>query len=338
MERFLYSQMTLTIMNQMTADNLPRFVSPLSTSHLNYADRIRQFNRAFQRRVSDAIEAKFGYPGESDFAVFTTGSDGRLEKGPQSKVEIVVSGRKNYENEARVVENEIKRRLGDVLDPDIEHKTLGVLYIAGYNSSLSFPFPTRVLDLRLLYGDKSVRPDALEQLRYELTLQEGSRIIDGMNAKRRESRKVCETGTNKVKGAEFVHFDLGEGVSHYDEKKKSPSRLSFKTGPLRLVQYGLATEILRKVRDGEFSLDFLEDFPTPISERLYFLETEGKTKLSHSEIETLAESYDYFIWQYHLSQEYFREHGQTRVDFDKKEVGERLRDLVRLVGDRRLVK
>ncbi len=317
---------------------LPKFVSPLSTSYLNYGSRLQQFNSAFQRRLGDAIFAEFGNPEGSDFAVFTTGSDGRLEKGPQSKVEIVVSGRRNYEREAKVVEKEIEKSLGDVLDPDIEHKTLGEHYICGFNSNLETPFPTRVMDLRLLYGDESVKPEALRQLVYEIKSDEGSKIIAGMSGKRRRARSVCEKGDNNVRGKTFIHFDLERGISFYDEKKSESSRLSFKTGPLRLVQYGIVTEILRKIRDDSFDFELLEHLPTPTSDRMYFLETEGRTGLSHGQIESITDSYNYFLWQYHISQETFREFGQTQVHFDVKEVKDRLSDLVRLIGGGRIVR
>lgn len=319
----------------------PRFTQPRTRDYSSYHDHLRQYNHALQRQVTEALNDSLGENYDANFVLATTGSDGRLEKGPQSKIEIVVIGRGDYREKAKPALDLIQNGLdGGLFHPDLEFKTLDELFIAGYNGDIGKAYPTRVSDARFLYGNCGVLVGAYRQLFSELSMkEEGKSILDSMVYGRRRARQISETGKGLFKKQEITHFDLDEGVAFYDcEHVNSTHRGSFKFGPLRLVQYGLAVDLIRHIRDKNFDLDLLEHMPTNTVDRLNFFETEGRSGLSQEEIEDLSDCYKFFLHQYHLAQEAWRADKSNKTFFDRDEVKVRLDDVVRIVMSGRMVK
>ena len=319
---------------------LPRFIQPRSRDYVSYHDHLRQYNHALQRQVSEALRDHLGDNYDANFVMATTGSDGRLEKGPQSKIEIVVIGKGDYKEKSGDALNFIENGIeGSLFHPDLEFKTLGQLYIAGYNGDIEKAYPTRVSDARFLYGNCGVLVESYRQLYSEIVMRDvGRRILDSMVSGRRRARQICESGKGSFKKQEICHFDLENGVAFYDsEHIDLPHRGSFKFGPLRLVQYGLAVELIRKLRDKDFDLDLLENMPTNTVDRFNFFETEGRTGLTQNELSDLTDSYKFFLHQYHIAQENFRVDRQNTTSFDINDVRSRLGDIVEIANSGRMI-
>jgi hypothetical protein len=320
---------------------LPQFIEPGSRDYASYHDSLRQYNCALQRQVSEALKDSLGNNGDANFTLATTGSDGRLEKGPQSKIEIVVIGNGDYRDTSREATDFIQTQLDrSLFHPDLEFKTLGELYITGYNGNLERAYPSRVSDSRFLYGNEPLLYDARKQLHSEIVLETvGRRILERMTSEMKRAKKVCEGGKGTFKKQEICHFDLDRGVAHYDcEHTNSINRGSFKYGPLRLVQSGLTVDMIKRLRNNQVDLDLLENMPTNIVDRLNFLETEGITGLSQEELADLTNSYKFFLHQYHLAQENWRVHKKSETSFDKNSIRGRLTDIVRIVTSGRMIK
>lgn len=310
----------------------PRFVDPRSRNYTTYHNQLEQYGLSFQRQITQALCSEFpGQEVDASYSISTTGSDGRLEKGPQSKIELVIFGYKEKQKDPETALAKVRGWLGDSLFPEIEFKNVGRLFLSGYMGDINRPYPTRVLDSRFLYGNYRQNHAALMQIATELNLDAGRTIIDKFKDYLRRAKKITREGKGRFKGREVTHFDLNDGVAFYDNESVGIARSSFKQGPLRLVQFGLTSEIMRKIRNKDFDLDLLDHMPQNTVDRILFFETEGKAKLPHQKIESLVDNYMFFLWQYHLAQENWRIDRKKETGFDKIEVKERLKDLTSLV-------
>lgn len=302
----------------------PQFISPHERDYRSYHDQLRQYNLSWQRRISAAMIDCLGDGARKGYAFTSTGSDGRLEKGPQSKIEVVVYEDDSGVKDLSAVEGVINEKFGNIFGvPEI--KRIGHGSISGFGGNPGNCYPTRVLDSKFLYGNPAFLRDAFKQLTCEFEITTGKRLLDNFSEKVRRAKKVSRGGKDIFKGQEVINFDLDSGVAFYDcENTNLVFRGSFKYGPLRAVQYGLTYELMKKIRNGEINHDFLDHMPQNICERLFFLETEGKTQLAHEELENLADNYKYFLWAYHCSQEAWRTERKNEVPFDPQLVKPKL--------------
>lgn len=313
--------------------SVPKFVDPRNRNYTTYHNQLEQYSLSFQRQITDALCSEFvGKEADAHYSISTTGSDGRLEKGPQSKIELVVFEDKEQQKGPEAELAKLREWLGDSLFTEVEFKTIGRLFLSGYKGDINRPYPTRVLDSRLLYGNYGQNHAALMQIATELNLDEGRVIIDKFGDYLRRAKKIAKEGKGRFKGSEITHFDLEEGVAFYDNESSTGAlRSSFKQGPLRLVQFGLTQDIMKKIRNKDFDLDLMDHLPQNTVDRILFFETEGKVKPAHQKIESLVDNYKFFLWQYHLAQENWRTEEKKETAFDKAEVRERLNDLVGIV-------
>lgn len=316
------------------------FVTPKNRDYTSYHDQLRQYNISLQRYVGNSLVQRLGRCVDDGCVILTTGSDGRLEKGPQSLMEFMLlreSSRDNLKPLKDVLDSDLNEGF---YDPIFESKTLGKQVISAYKGDIDRIFPTRVFDMRFIHGNPDLVFKAHKQIYSELKSTLGGKILNKVRKDARHARHLSESGSSRVKGQEITHFDIDSGASYFDLVGNQVLVGSFKFGPLRLVQYRLASEIIQSVIDEDANsyLDMVYHFPTNTVERLHFLEVENLSGLSHQEVEILSDCYKYFLWQYHLSQEKWRTEGEKRTQFDTKEVQERLKDTIKIATSNRILK
>lgn len=310
---------------------LPSYVSPKGMSFQDYGPALRQSNRAFQRKVGVFLAEKLE-DAKGDYAILTTGSDGRFEKGPYntSKLEFIVVAPEDVTKLGLVrVLNGVIELEPLFIDHDIEVKRLGVDALSPYRGDRQRLFPTRIMDSVLLYGSSDVHNSSKRMLIDEFVGPDGKRVFESVKDRRADFKKVlaCD-GVQMFKGEQVKHYEFSDGdvVAFFNPDKYV---LGFKTGPLRFVQYGLMSEVIRSCRAGA-NRSALLDLPTNLGERLYALQADNLLACSADETRDVVNSYNFFVWAYNLSQEAFQLENKSEVVFDGKEVRERISDLLKV--------
>lgn len=309
---------------------LPKYKAPFDVDFKEYNSALKVFNTTFQNRIATAL--RDGLSVNRDFVILTTGSDGRLEKGPASDIELIVL----YSNYAKK-NNYIPYILSKINETEndkeelIELKCLDSDNMSRYENNADRTFPSRLSDSVYLFGQRRFHYEAKEKMLEEFRGEEGKSILNRVKSRKKEFEKSLLTGVQKFnKDTTIQHYDLNEGVSFYNSEK---NQFSFKTGPLRLIQYGLMQNIIKfsRASDYESARLLLRNSPTNTSDKIFAFEAEGISNLSHQETSDLANNYSYFLWAYTASQEWHTFKGDDRLTFDKQEVKERLKSVDKIM-------
>ena len=146
--------------------------------------------------------------------------------------------------------------------------------------------------------------------------------------------RVTETGDDIYKQEKIPHFDYDAGVSFFSEKNEIGAKQeSFKRGPLRLVQYRLCRDYITRTRDQKKTDVPVSEMPANVSDRLFYLRDNGFTSLPNSDVESLADIYQYFLWQAYRSAANYHNTGSSVTEFNRAEVRERRQDLLSLTAN-----
>ncbi len=233
----------------------------------------------------------------SNNTICTVGSDARLENGYGSKIEITILLNENNENSQR--ENYFKqvKKFDPMFHPIIEFKEINdKSYL--YQNDSSKVFPTRVLDLRYILGDYNRFVKEKDKFIKELE-QDCTAIKRNLRKRRAYYLKILATGSAKFKNFNVTHYNLTTGEVFFDNN----FRWGLKYGPLRAVQYDVAYNVIKLVKESK-DLEFLLQLPSGIVDRLRYLE---KNPYATSEIEEIADNYMFFLKEYHICQKNFKE-------------------------------
>ncbi len=298
-----------------------REISAEGTDYHSYFEQVKNANRSRNQKLLENLESFKGIK----ISVGIVGSDSRLEKGSVSPLEIIVISRDSKNQKIKDILPEIKKV--NNLDPFIEYKNImekGIVYTRiGETEIIS---PNRIFDYLQIVGENALFKEAKQKLAEEI--KESKTIKEAVRGKIKAHKRITRTGRQKYKGKVLVHF--GEGIAYYDPKKHLRS---FKEGPLRWVQWALVRDKIKAIRENEKLREIiLYELPRNTVEAISFLESEGISKLSKEESADLKDIYKYFLWLYHLSQQKFKKDNKTEIEYDKKEVTERISSLEKLVA------
>lgn len=311
---------------------LPVYINPASRDYSTYHDSLRAFNLSLQERVAKMLAETFRYNGEVAFT--TTGSDGRREKGPQSRVELLV-----IKSGDRMVGRAVRRVRDIITDATLrdvfgyfEVKDLEQDNLSYFENDPQRVYPSRVIDASFLSGDFKILESARHKIFEEVTGIEGNRIRNYVSTGRRQSKNTALTGKNTFRGRTVVHYDLESGIAYFGQKFEGTAASgSFKYGPLRFVQYAFIENLVRHLQEKK-NPKLLHRLPTNTVERFLFLESEELLNLSRQEVSDVVDSYKYFLWLFHLSQFNFRDIGSAKTEFDKAEAKERIDSLISILN------
>jgi hypothetical protein len=287
---------------------------PSERNKTTYLEALREFNElnheyAIQNLLQELPEM---YNPNSRFAIVTTGSDGRNEKSPLSPIELILlhEGADNVDLMVSKVKGLVKN--GSLFDSSLEVKDLRKDSISIYGHEKDKIFPTRALDSLHLVGNPFLHENYKLGLVDELREDDGKRKLKRFSEKKRFHRQVTENKKPEKS------FNLETGNLFYDGDRIK----STKYAHLRAVQYTLAYDILKEVRNGNFSRDLLKTFNTRTTNRLNNLYYRGLTTLSATEVDDISTAYNNCLYWYHLSEEKYLKNCEEETNVDIGELKE----------------
>ncbi len=336
-------------MRELDSNSVPAYVeSPIYVSPLDFVGKeadylriIRQANKAQQRTIKGFLENRLQDRGNG-YAILTTGSDGRFEKGPYhtSKLELVLLVDESDSHcDIKQVVGDLQRMYeGEIFD-DLDIRNVNTDCMSRYLNSPERTFPSIIGDSVLLTGSLNLAQKARMKMYSEFVSEKGRSILGRVGRKSKEARSIIkQEGKQRYRGKDVHHFKFEDGKvkSMYDP---NGGLLSFKSGPLRFVQYTLMHEAIKQHRatptaQQEENAHFMGNLPTAIDERLQHLQDEGRLNLNPSEVNDLINSYTYFVWAYNLVQEGYQDRNQKVVVFDKEEVAPRLDAIQKILSQK----
>lgn len=305
-------------------------------------ERVRRLNAS----ASDCIRSKLSrIPlAEEQLCVSAIGSDGRLEKGMDSKLEVQIIHRDlNPEavGEVDMMLREICVSGHPLLnDTETEVKRLGSDSMVYAFSNPLIAAPARIFDSVVLFGHPALQRQAKGMLVRELAGPGGKRAHNRIKDRKNSFKRIMERGTQLWKGIDVTHFDLERGISYFSDQGDGNGGIvqvrGFKHGPLRYVQSVIEQNISTLVRalmrrnDNLGALMILDEMPTPTIEKLEYMNDTGIIGISRDGVSEASECYLRFLQLYHLS-EWMAGKGKDEMEFDPQEARSRIEALTRLL-------
>ena len=160
--------------------SLPLYIPPSQRDPMSYSAQLRSFNKRLQEEFSRHLEAiDLEY---EDSALYTTGSDGRLEKGPVSNLEFVllIEGRTGKRKAAPLIE-QLRTFKPKLTEGSVEVKVIGRDNMNRFNNQYDRTYPQRILDLAYLAGKKGIEETAKLKLTREWIGKRGININGSIN-------------------------------------------------------------------------------------------------------------------------------------------------------------
>ena len=314
---------------------LPIYVDPSSRNYSAYSSYIKQFNVNLQSRVTKYLAEELSINPHSRIAIMITGSDGRLEKGPQSRIDLVVlkENMPSIDGIVGSVESITELNSGKSIFEDTEIKDLENDSMSFYKNQRDRTFPGRIIESELLAGNDYLGEKSRMKLYNELVGPDGKSIKDKTKDKEKEYRKIMLSGKQTRKGEEIEHFDMDSGMVFYDPED---GIFSFKYGPLRFIQLSFISDIVNFSRQKQRN-DLITGLPPNIEDRFYELENLGLSGLPNNQVVELIDNYKFFLWMYHLSQSKYKQEGHKEMGFDRQEVKERINSISKIL-DKGIIK
>ena len=279
----------------------------LETIGVNWRNELKE-------RLTDALFDDELLRGKQ-YCFITPGSDGKKERHPQSKTELILLLRQKDPQLVGEVEQRMEtiRREGFVLGP-VETKIVGK-----EESSLSFfndlpqrVYPDRVLNSYLLMGDSRLYLEARRQILEEM---KGGKVRKKMRNQLKQYRKAIETG--EYRGLEVFSEEKGEQY-YFENSDTKQIRFGFKIAFLRAVQRKLDLLTVGLIEEGDKNINMLaKSLPANTTERIDYLVKRGL--LDQGFASRLQIAYLWFLKNYHKAQETFskNKHQRAVVPFDK---------------------
>lgn len=281
---------------------------------------------------------------EEQLCISAIGSDGRLEKGLDSKLELQILHKDLNVNVVREVDMMLREiEMGGqpmMEDSETEVKALGSDSMGYAFSKRSVPCPARLLDSFILFGNNDLRGKAKALLVQELSGKEGKRLLKKLRERNRLFRGITESGVQCWKGQEITHYDLEAGVSNFttvsDFEGNDVQVRGFKHGPLRYVQGVIEQSIVVFARsmlgkgDPNGAAMVLSEMPTPTVEKLEYLQDVGVATISPEAISEAADCYLRFLQLYHMA-EWMAAKGTSQMRFDAREARSRINTILQVL-------
>ena len=286
--------------------------------HMDYYKLVGDFNLLLQTELSEKL-AQNRDTLDSIVTLVTPGSDGRLEKGSFFTSPLEVIAIVNADIDLNLYQNTLTEVLNHIsptkIAKIIEMKGPKSSMVTAYNSRYQ---PGRIADSRLIYGSPEAVKNAKVKLGEEIvTLRSNDEVSQIVDLKR-NARKVVRTGMNRIAGIDAVHFDLKSGTVFFNPEAH---QLSFKIGPLRLVQNTLLVEEVKHTRR-ENDANFISTLDSNIVNRLGQLSSDRMINLSRPSVEEIAEHYAFFLRLYHRSEQVYEKNKQVALQLTLTEVEE----------------
>lgn len=291
-------------------------IADLNIRPLDYYKLVGDFNKLIQHELSEKLSQNKKNLGAMVTFV-TPGSDARLEKGSfMSPLEVIAVTDMDVDLE------EYRKILTDVIgciSPTaiakiIEMKGPKSSFVTAYNNRFQ---PGRMADSRLIYGEEeTVKANKIRLGRELIDLP--TKNVDKVVDLKRHARQTTERGSNRIAGVDAIHFDLKTGAVFYNPEAY---QLSFKIGPLRLVQNTLLVEEVRHTRR-ENDPNFISTLDSNIVSRLNQFSDDKMVDLTQESVAEIAEHYAFFLRLYHRSERAYAQNKQIMLQLTPNEIAD----------------
>lgn len=285
----------------------------------HYEDAVASFNELLHNSIAEELLSDIPGLHESNIALSLTGSDGRHEKSPRSLVELIVLN-ENSEDTSEIREKiQSYASTNEHYDPSVEFKDLSKNNVLFFYDDSSRVFPTRVLDAKLLLGNKDLFSQYKTKLVSDLIGPEGKRCLKRFDEKRRASRHELTRLEKRLS------FDESSGLLFFDDNRIKATKYSH----LRPVQYKLAADLFKGVRKGNVTAEYLETFPKRTINRLAHLYFGDRLNISSMQLSDISSAYSQSLYWFHLAEEKNLYENCTAMQVDAGE----LKEVTKIIKD-----
>ncbi len=343
--------MSYAISPKMICPTLPEIDNPDIKNPQKYFEYLQKYNLELQQLVTNFFHTIGVTDKTDDIVLLATGSDGRFEKGPDSKLEVIVLAKSisAVNDLITTIEQEIRsctESQHGVFFKGFEKKDINKERLSEYLET-GQKWPSRILDASVLAGNNQILDEARRKMLGELVGSDGKSVLKQVKSYFTEYYKILPSGKQISKGEELRHYDPEKGESYYS-KNGAQYLSSFKYGPNRTIQLMVIRDFIKLLRsictkhgqlitsgpEYETASLLIQNLPRSVSQKLLFLLDEKRGdnfKLSYSETEELIKLYEYFIWQMHRSQYNYEQFGIAVTQFNPQEVQENIVAIKRLI-------
>jgi len=222
----------------------------------------------------DPLIEKFG---SNNWCLILVGSDGKQERHPQSKTELVLFCKDGKPRDE--MKKTIKYLIPLSTDP-IEFEEIKTLDdkespLSFYNGQSDRCYPDRILNSNFLLGDDDVFIQARRQVLLEMSKQSklGKKIREKLRTQLWDYKKALTSGQYRGQ----IIFDE-KNQYYFEANDWKNARMGFKMGPLRAVQRKLDFLTLAAIRQGQLKLmRWLKIVPQTLVNELNFLLQKGSS-------------------------------------------------------------
>lgn len=241
-------------------------------------------------------------------AIIMVGSDGKEERHPQSKTELVILFQNGEDNLTKIISI-----LNGLNDPSLlieEFRNLDnpdEILSFHINNPQSI-YPDRILNSVLVWGNNKIHQEARKKVVSEMIedSSRGKKIREAIKGQLYTHKKTIITG--KYRGQ--IVFD-SENQCYFESNDPKELRYGFKMGPLRAVQRKLDLLTIEAFKRGLVTIDNIENLPTDTVSRIEFFANIGLIDKDFAQ--SLIEAYLWFLREYHRIQEEFKQSDRTQV-------------------------
>ena len=301
---------------KLNTDEMFGKITNLSITPLEYYNLVNRFNILIQAELTEKLNKNADYLGTT-VTFITPGSDARLEKGSfMSPLEVIAL------TDTYVDLDVYRETLIEIINRVSPTTIAKIIEMKGPQSSLVTAYnnryqPGRIADSRLMYGSRDDIKNIKEKLGREI-IQLDTNEVNKIASLKRDARKVIERGSNRIAGTDAVHFDLESGAIFFNPEAH---QLSFKVGPLRLVQNTLLVEEVKHTRS-EHDANFISTLESSIVSRLNQLSDDRMLNINKASVEEVMEHYAFFLRLYHRSERAYEHNKQVVLQLTPEEVKE----------------
>lgn len=277
-----------------------------------YFGLLRVINQSRRKSLNESLRRIELDDFLKDKALILTGSDGKEERHPQSKTEMIILTKDPIDEPSQSLIFANIKGLNQEIG-EIEIKSLNSSVLSFYQNQEEFIYPDRVLNGFFLLGNQSLFYQARLQVLQEMISDDevGRKIREAMKSQLKSYRKAMREG--KYRNHQIYMIDEDWGYQYYLEAEDwRQNRMGFKMGPLRAVQRKLDILTVNGLRAGIFNAeDLASSLPSNTIDRFDFFSQKGLLTVKQAENFSLA--YLWFLREYHKAQEQFKRSDRTSM-------------------------
>ena len=289
-----------------------------------YHGLVETVNQNYHEELKEFLLGAFPELDFTTLCFVVVGSDGRLERHPQSKTEIVIFTRDEFplsfkEIKERLRESNIHFEFNKKDEMDIKDIRKKDLLFSSVYGNPHLIYPDRIINATLIVGDKNLFKEVRTHVLTEVATNK--RVWERLRSQFRFHRQVARTGIAQHREV----FDRDKNVQFYDETPQN-FRVGFKTAHLRAFQRFMLVIVGKMLRNGSKPEEIALTLPSNPIKQIIWLKEHGvlsntsEKRDFNLELEEIIEAYKWFLREYHKIQEtYKRERQPIVLKFDKEE-------------------